>query len=96
MLRKLAAKVHPSLLPSQREVLIVDKFISGLNSAEIKRHVLFTHTENLDEAINLAVEFESFEGNQSIKKPSGTTANVVAGSLRKIRELLILICRPQY
>ena len=33
----------------------------------------------MDEAIDLAVEFESFEGNQSIKKPSGTTANVVAG-----------------
>ena len=27
----------------------------------------------------MAVEFESFEGNQSIKKPSGTTATVVAG-----------------
>ena len=79
VLRKLAAKAHPSLLPSQREVLIVDQFISGLNSTEIRRHVSFAHPENLDEAIDLAVEFESFEGNQSIKKPSGTTANVVAG-----------------
>ena len=79
VLRKLAAKAHPSLLPNQREVLIVDQFISGLNSTEIRRHVSFAHPENLDEAIDLAVEFESFEGNQSIKKPSGTTATVVAG-----------------
>ena len=79
VLRKLAAKAHPSLLPSQREVLIVDQFISGLNSTEIRRHVSFAHHENLDEAIDLSVEFESFKGNQSIKKPSGTTANVVAG-----------------
>ena len=78
VLRKLAAKAHPSLLPNQREVLIVDQFISGLNSTEIRRHVSFAHPENLDEAIDLAVEFESFEGNQSIKKPSGTTATVVA------------------
>ena len=78
VLRKLAAKAHPSLLPNQREVLIVDQFISGLNSTEIRKHVSFMHPENLDEAINLAVEFESFEGNQSIKKPSGTTATVVA------------------
>ena len=68
-----------SLLPNQREVLIVDQFISGLNSTEIRRHVSFWHPENLVEAIDLAVEFESFEGNQLIKKPSGTTANVVAG-----------------
>ena len=79
VLRKLAAKAHPSLLPNQREVLIVDQFISGLNSTEIRRHVSFAHHENLDEAIDLAVEFESFEGHQSIKKPSGTTATVVAG-----------------
>ena len=79
VLRKLAAKAHPSLLPNQREVLIVDQFISGLNSTEIRGHVSFAHPENLDEAIDLAVEFESFEGNQSIKKPSGTTATVVAG-----------------
>ena len=59
--------------------MIVDQFISGLNSTEIKRHVSLAHPENLDEAIDLAVEFESFEGNQLIKKPSGTTANVVAG-----------------
>ena len=39
VLRKLAAKAHPSLLPNQREVLIVDQFISGLNSTEIRRHV---------------------------------------------------------
>ena len=76
VLRKLAAKAHPSLLPNQREVLIVDQFISGLNSSEIRRHVSFAHPKNLDD---LAVEFESFEGNQSIKKPGGTTANVVAG-----------------
>ena len=79
MLGKLAAKAHPSLLPNQREVLIVDQFISGLNSSEIRRHVSFAHPENLDEAINLAVKFESFEGDQSIKKPSGTTVNVVTG-----------------
>ena len=79
MLRKLAAKAHPSLLPSQREVLIVDQFISGLNPTEIRRHVSFAHPENLDEATDLAVEFESFEGNQSIKTPSGTTVNVVTG-----------------
>ena len=79
VLRKLAAKAHPNLLPNQREVLIVDQFISGLNSTEIRRHVSFAHLENLDEAIDLAVEFESFEGHQSIKKPSGTTATVVAG-----------------
>ena len=59
--------------------MIVDQFISGLNSTEIRRHVSFAHPQNMDEAIDLAVEFESFEGNQSIKKPSGTTANVVAG-----------------
>ena len=79
MLRKLAAKAHPSLLPNQREVLIVDQFISGLNSTEIRRHVSFAHPENLDKAIDLAVEFESFEGNQSIKKPGGTSGTVVAG-----------------
>ena len=84
VLRKLAAKAHPSLVPSQREVLIVDQFISGLNSTETRRHVSFAHPENLDEAIDLAVEFESFEGNQSIKKPSGTTANVVAGVTEEI------------
>ena len=38
----------------------------------------FQHRRRSKGENDLAAEFESFEGNQSIKKPSSTTANVVA------------------
>ncbi|CAC5358814.1 unnamed protein product [Mytilus coruscus] len=47
-----------------RESLIVEQYISGLGSAELKRHVQFAHPTTLDRAISLAVEFEAFEGAQ--------------------------------
>ena len=53
-----------------RESLIVEQYISGLGSAEIKRHVQFAHPTTLDHAISLAVEFEAFEGAQILpRKP---------------------------
>ena len=40
----------------------MDQFITGLDRPELKRHVQFGHPRTLNEAISLAMEFESFEG----------------------------------
>lgn len=49
---------------------IYDQFIYRLGSQEIKAHVKSKHPQTLDQAISLAVKFESFEGSEStLNKP---------------------------
>ena len=39
--------------------------VTGLNNHELKRHVQFGHPKNLNEAIALALEYDSFESGDS-------------------------------
>ncbi|XP_069129347.1 uncharacterized protein [Argopecten irradians] len=57
--------------PKAREVNIIDQFIHGLRSHELKKHVQFKHPTTLEAAITLAIEFEVFENEQAsmVKKP---------------------------
>ena len=73
-LRRLAAKAHPHLNPFDRDVLIVDQFTYGLR--EIMKHVQFGHPMTLDAAIDLAIEYESFENVRANRKPPGTISPV--------------------
>ena len=66
-LRRLAVKAFPSISTDCQEQLILDQFISGLVSVDIKRHVQFGHPKNLNEAISLAVEYESFHNQGAVK-----------------------------
>ena len=79
-LRRLAAKAHPHLNPFDRDVLIVDQFTYGLSSPEIMKHVQFGHPMTLDAAIDLAIEYESFENVRANRKPQGTVSPVFSES----------------
>jgi hypothetical protein len=73
VLRRLASRAFPTFPPEMRESLIVEQYVTGLGSQELKRYVQFSHPTTLDRAISLALEFESFEGTQdSIKKHRDT------------------------
>ena len=78
-LRRLSTKAHPNLSPSNRETLIVDQFIFGLSHLpDIKKHVQFGHPKTLDDAIDLGVEYETFEAGQTVRKPPATVAGVTS------------------
>ena len=77
-LRRLAAKAHPQLAPLDRDAITVDQFTFGLGSQEMMKHVQFGHPETLDAAIDLAIEFESFESVQVIKKPPSSRVAPIA------------------
>ena len=40
---------------------MIDQFVTGLPSKDLRRHVQFHHPSSIHEAIALASEFESFE-----------------------------------
>ena len=61
-LRKIALKAYPNVNFSGVETHVIDQFIQGLGNAELKKHVQFHHPQTLDQAISLAVEYESFVG----------------------------------
>ncbi|CAC5378552.1 unnamed protein product [Mytilus coruscus] len=63
-LKRLSSRAFPTIPVMMRDSLIVEQYISGLGSAELKRRVQFTHPTTLDRAISLALEFEAFEGAQ--------------------------------
>ena len=59
-LKHLSAKAYPELDRLARETYVIDQFICGLNSSEIRKHVQFRHPKSVDEAITLAIEYEAF------------------------------------
>ena len=70
-LKRLATRAYPTVPVSLRESIVIEQYINGLGSAEIRRHVQFAHPTSVDRAISLAVEFEAFEGvqNHTPRKP---------------------------
>ena len=77
-LKRLASRAFPSFMPEMRESLVVEQYVSGLGSQELKRYVKFSHPNSLDRAISLAIEFEAFEGVQDgIRKPTDTESSAV-------------------
>ena len=64
-LRRLASEAFPSIPNDCQEQWVLDQFVIGLNNHELKKHVQFGHPKNLNEAIALALEYESFESGDS-------------------------------
>jgi hypothetical protein len=65
----------PDIPYDAKEIHIIDQFIYGLGSQELKKHVEFKHPRTLDQAISFAVEFESFAGSQNtLNKPLPVSA----------------------
>ena len=72
-LRRLASKAFPGISLLAQEQWVLDQFMTGLGSVDIRKHVQFAHPKNLNEAISLATEFECFETSLTRKysKPAG-------------------------
>jgi hypothetical protein len=69
-LRRLAARAFPKTTWEAREDIVVDQYINGLGTLELKRHVQFAHPSTLGSAISAAVEFEAFDvTQQNVRKP---------------------------
>lgn len=74
-LRRLGCLAFPGIPYDAKEIYIIDQFIYGLGNQELKKHVKLKHPKTLDQAISLAVEFESFEGSQNtLSKPHTVNA----------------------
>ena len=64
-----AGNAYPRMPAEARETIVIDQFISGLPSRDLRRHVQFHHPSTIHEAIALASEFESFEERYEGRKP---------------------------
>ena len=60
-LRRLAVRAFPNIPHDCQEQWVLDQFVLGLDRPELKKHVQFGHPRTLNEAISLAMEYESFE-----------------------------------
>ena len=65
-LRRLGCLAFPDIPHNARELYVIDQFIQGLGSLEIRKHVQFHHPKTLEAAISLAIEFEAFEGSSNL------------------------------
>ena len=71
-LNRIASDAYPRMPPEARETIVIDQFVSGLPSKDLRRHVQFHHPSSIHEAIALASEFESFEERFDGRKPENT------------------------
>ena len=70
-LRRLGNLAFPDMAYSDREIVVLEQFMSGIGNSEIRSHVILHHPKTLETAISLATEFEAVKGPQlSITKPS--------------------------
>ena len=60
-LNRIASDAYPRMPPEARETIVIDQFVSGLPSKDLRRHIQFHRPSSIHEAIALASEFESFE-----------------------------------
>lgn len=81
-LKILASRAYANMPVVAQEQWVLDQFMQGLNSVEIRGHVLFGHPKNINEAISLAIEYEAFQaGNKDkLRKPINKTGELCAVS----------------
>lgn len=77
-LRRLALKAFPNISRVCQEQLVLDQFVTGLGGTDLKRHVQFGHPQDLNKAIALATEYESFEQKSSFRSTKPQNANVMS------------------
>ena len=58
-----------------QEQWVLDQFVLGLDRPELKKHVQFGHPRTLNEAISLAMEYESFEYGDGQKRVMSKPVN---------------------
>ena len=85
-LRRLAARAFPDMPSAVLDEWILDRFIAGLQNVELKRHVQFGHPRNLNQAISLATEHDSFDTAHKSRKPGNLNALNDEESVKKLRE----------
>jgi hypothetical protein len=68
-LKRLLARAYQEQDSQAREVIVIEQFLSGLNSIELRRHVQFGHPCTLNSAVSLAEEYEAFSKSYSYRKP---------------------------
>ena len=61
-----------------RQEHLVDQFMHGLKDEKMQEHVIFHHPQNINEAIQLATEYESWQGRKTkaVQKPMVMAAKV--------------------
>ncbi|KAK3083482.1 hypothetical protein FSP39_023762 [Pinctada imbricata] len=69
-LRRLGCLAFPDIPSNWREPFIIDQFITGVGTPDLRKHISFKHPKTIDSAIALAVEFEAFEGCPGLRKPT--------------------------
>ena len=71
-LRGLGRKAYPDLPVETLEVHLVDQYVMGLGSLDLQKHVQLQHPKNLDQAVNLALEYTAIcnVNSNKVMKPS--------------------------
>lgn len=60
-LKRLVVRSYPDLPSISHDAFVLDQFILGLGTLELRRHVQFGHPVDISQAISLAIEFEAFD-----------------------------------
>ena len=60
-LRWLVSRAYPEMDSIFNESFVLDQFTMGMGSLEICRHVQFGHPKDINQAISLTIEFETFK-----------------------------------
>jgi hypothetical protein len=70
-LRRLVLKAYPHHGSVIHDTFVLDQFVMGLTSLDMRKHVQFNHPRNLNHALSLAIEFDSFHSSlqDSMRKP---------------------------
>lgn len=89
-LNRIATNAYPKMPQEARETIVIDQFIGGLPSKDLRRHVQFHHPNTIHQAIALASEFESFDERFDGRKPENKDQSVrsISGESSQQQEML--------
>ena len=92
---RLVNSAYPRLPFEAREVMALERFIDGLPSIEMQKHVEFGHPQSMDQAVALATEFESFNGRFHGRKPEDRPVRSIGKEEGEVLKVLKEIAKGQ-
>ena len=79
---RLAAKAYPAVTTAARETRIIRQFLEGLGSEAVKIHVGLQKPQTLQEAMQLAAEFEALAQTHRCSSKCGWAGQLPGSALQ--------------
>ncbi|MES9903136.1 MAG: hypothetical protein ABW168_10735 [Sedimenticola sp.] len=83
-LRRIACLAFPDMPYQFREINVLEQFLNGIGSSDVREHIIFHHPKTVEQTISLTIEYEAVKGSQVF--PSKPHSNIDEGYVHTLKQ----------